>query len=144
MNIKNYTTEVPATRSIENIERLLIGFGASNIMKEVNDSRVSSISFLIKIDGTPFAFKLPANVRACYAWLTEKNPKRKDETNWQQAERIAWKHQHEWLHIQLTSIELSQIEKIQALIPYSYDPHTGETFYDRIKKNKFQNLLPNS
>jgi hypothetical protein len=143
MNIKNYTTEVPATRSIEYIERLLINFGASNIMKEVKDARVASISFLVTIDGTPFAFKLPANVKACYLWLKEKNPKRKEETNWAQAERIAWKHQHEWLHIQLSSIELSQIEKLQALIPYSYDPHTGKSFYDRMKENKFQNLLPN-
>lgn len=49
MNIKNYTTEVPASRSIENIEKLLMQSGATNIMKEVKDGSISSISFLIML-----------------------------------------------------------------------------------------------
>lgn len=143
MNIKNYTTKVPANRSIENIEKLLMQFGATNIMKEVDNGRVTSISFLVKIDTVPFAFKLPAEVKAIYKWLKEKYPKSNVNTLWAKAERIAWKHQHEWTHIQFTSIELSQIEKMQALLPYIFDPATGKTFYERIKDNKFQHLLTN-
>ena len=37
MNLKNYTTEVHATKSIDGIEKLLVEFGASNIMKEYDE-----------------------------------------------------------------------------------------------------------
>jgi hypothetical protein len=143
MNIKNYTTEVPANRSIENINKLLIDFGASNIMSEIENARVKSISFRLLVDNVPFAFKLPADVQACYLWLKKKKPNGKDAAILAQAERIAWKHQHEWLQIQLTGIELAQMEKIQALLPYSLNPVTGETYYQTLKDKKFTNLLNN-
>lgn len=144
MNIKNYTTQVPVVRSIENIELLLVKFGATNIMKQYEGGMVKAISFLITIDTMPFAFKLPADVKACYVWLKKQQPKRNDKNLLEQAARIAWKHQHEWLHIQLTSIMLSQLEKLQALLPYVYDPNTNATFYDKLKEQKFQNLLPST
>lgn len=143
MNLKNYTTEIPARTSQERIETLLVDFGATNIMKEYQDGRVKAIAFRVVIENVPFAFQLPGNVKACYIWLKKKSPKRTDKTLMEQAERLAWKHQWEWLYIQLTGIELAQLEKIQALLPYSVDPANGKTFYEKLKDSKFQNLLSN-
>jgi len=52
MNLKNYTTEVPASRSIEAIEKLLVYFGSTNIMKVYGPAgKVSAISFIVEMDG---------------------------------------------------------------------------------------------
>lgn len=143
MNIKNYTTEVPARTSLERIEGLLVDFGATNIMKEFEGGNCRAISFRVLIENVPFAFKLPGDVKACYLWLKKKSPSRQDKWLLEQAERIAWKHQFEWLHIQLTGIELAQLEKMQALLPYVVDNYSGESFYKKLKDGKFQNLLSN-
>src|SRR5688572_30565455 len=150
MNLKNYTTEVPAVRSISYIEELLVSFGASNIMKEYKDfphlvgKRCAAISFMITIDGTPLPFKLPAKVDNVQKWLLNKKPNSKEKTCWEQAERIAWKQQHEMLHLQLSQIEIQQVEKLEALFPYLYDIKRNETYYEKIKASGIQNLLPES
>jgi hypothetical protein len=48
MNLKNYKTEVPASRSIEPIEKLLVNFGAKSIMKEYGPTRgVAAVAFIL-------------------------------------------------------------------------------------------------
>lgn len=147
IKLKNYTTEVPATRSIENIEKLLVDFGASNIMKEYHDLRplpvrvCTSISFIIEVDNMKLPFKLPANIEAVKNWLKKQKPNSAEKTIAEQANRIAWKQQYEVLHLQLGQIEMNQLEKLEALLPYVYDVESNQTFYTKIKSGGFKGLL---
>jgi hypothetical protein len=144
MNLKNYTTEVPASRSIEYIEKLLVGFGSTNIMKEYGPTgRVAAISFIVEMDGMKLPFRLPAKVQECYMWLKKQKPnsKTKDQTFLEQAERVVWKQIYEWVHINLSMIELNQAEKLEMFFPYLNDIQKGQTYYEQLKQNKFKNLL---
>lgn len=143
MNLKNYTTEVPASRSIGYIEDLLIDFGASNINKTFENGTCSAISFIIKIDNNNVPFRLPVNVKGVFIWLRKKKPSSKEGLIMQQAERIAWKQQHELLHIQLSLIETGQMEKMEALLPFLMNIATDKTFYQEAKEKKFAGLLSN-
>lgn len=144
INLKNYTTEVPANRSIELIEKLLVDFGATDIAKTYLDGQVSTIQFRILIEKIPMAFRLPANTEACFQWLRKKKPNSQTKTIKDQSVRLAWKHQYELLFIQLTGIELQQCEPLQALLPYVFDPGSQKTFYQTLKEKKFTALLPSS
>lgn len=150
MNLKNYTTEVPASRSIDSIERLLVECGATNIMKEYNDmppligKRCSSISFIIDVDGMKLPFKLPANVEKVSKWLRKKKPNSQLKTVVEQSERIAWKQQFEILHLQLGQVEMNQLEKLEVFFPFLYDINRNETYYQKLKNQKFAGLLENS
>jgi hypothetical protein len=145
MNIKNYTTEVPANRSIEYIEKLLIEFGARNIMKEYSpEGKCAAMSFMIEMEGMKLPFRLPANADKIFAWLKKKKPQAQVKNLKEQAERIAWKQQYEWLHLQLGMIEMNQLEKLEAFFPYLYDINKQQSYYAKIKEGKFQNLLPSS
>jgi len=143
INLKNYTTEVPASRSIDNIEKLLAGAGASNTMREyAPDATVAAISFIIEMDGMKLPFRLPAKPDNVFKWLRKKKPNSATKTLKEQSFRIAWKHQFELLHLQLTSIELEQAEKLEILFPYLYDVQKNETYYQRLKQGGFKALLP--
>ena len=142
INLKNYTTEVPAFRSIDNIEKLLASFGATNTMREYSpDTNVAAISFIIEMDGMKLPFRLPAKPENVYRWLKRKKPNSSEKVLREQALRIGWKHQYELLHLQLTSIELEQAEKLEALLPYLYDVQKKETYYEKIKQGGFKALL---
>lgn len=144
INLKNYTTEVPATRSIENIEKLLVMAGATNIMKEYGPTaRCAAISFIMEMDGMKLPFRLPAKVQEGYTWLKKRRPNSKDQTVLDQSERMVWKQMHEWIFLQLSQIELQQMEKLEAFFPYLYDVSQGETYYGKLKAGKFKNLLTN-
>ncbi|RTL56256.1 MAG: hypothetical protein EKK37_17435 [Sphingobacteriales bacterium] len=142
INLRNYTTEVPASRSIENIENLLVQFGATNIMKEYEAGNCVSISFRLIVQNHPFAFKLPAKVAPIFKWLRKNKSKGDAKRQQAQAERIAWKHQHELLHMQLTSIELEQADMMQVFLPYVYDVASNKTFYEQLKEGSYKALLP--
>jgi hypothetical protein len=143
INLKNYTTEIPADRSISYIEKLLVDFGATNIMKEYGPAgKCEAISFLVAMDNMKLPFRLPGKVQCVFVWLKKRKPQTKDATLLQQAERITWKQMHEWVHLQLSLIELSQLEKLEAFLPYIYDMNKRQTFFEQLKEQKFKALLP--
>jgi hypothetical protein len=131
MKLKNYTTQVPASKSITEIEQILISFGADKIMKDYRgDGRVLSIVFQHK----KIAYKLPANVEKVFTIIT--NGKRvRSKGNYEiQAERIAWRVIKDWIQVQLSLIEIGQAEWDQVLLPYSFN---GEkTLYEIIKERR--------
>lgn len=143
MNLKNYTTEVTAAKSIDAIERLLIDFGATNIMKEYSaDRKIESISFIVECKDMKLPFRLPAKTKAIYKWLKKKRPNTQEKTLMEQAERICWKQMWEWIYINLCLIELEQVEKLEALFPYLYDVQARQTWFEKTAKENFKALLP--
>jgi lysyl-tRNA synthetase class I len=147
MNLKNYTTEVPASRSQEYIEKLLVQFGAHNIMKEYVEiaglpgKRCATICFIIDVGEEKLPFRLDARVEQVRKWLRKKKPNSTDKTVSEQAERIAWKQQYEMLHLQLGQIEISQLETMEVFFPYLYNPASKKTYYETVKEGSFRALL---
>ena len=146
INLKNYTTEVPASRSIDYIEKLLVEFGATNIMKEYEElpplpGRIcNSIAFRIVVDGNSLAIKLPANVKGIAIWLRKKKSSGTDKTICEQAYRIAWKQQYEILHLQLSQVETQQRELMSVFLPDTFDINNNQTFYQKLKAEGFKQL----
>jgi len=121
-NIKNYSTEVPAARSISEIESILASFGATAIMKEyTEDGRARALSFKLKDE----VFKLPANVNGVKEVLysgrrgyygRDSMKKREDR-----AYRVAWRIIKDWIHAQLSLIASGQAHPQEIFLPYLYD-----------------------
>ena len=149
--LKNYTTRVSATRSISQIETLLSGRGATDILKQYDrDRRCCSICFIIESDGKPLTFKLPAKIDACERVLIETlGPKARTsqlsiDKKVEQAERVAWRIALNWLENQMAMIDLEQAEVAEIFFPYLYDPLTKLTLYEHAKSgpNGIAGLLP--
>lgn len=142
MNLKNYTSEAPAERSISRIEKRLVEMGAKNINKEYDDGVLKGIKFLIDVKGHTVVFMLPARVSVVFdvMWKEVKRPHKETRDRIKmQAERTAWKLIADWVDIQASMIYLEQAEVMQVFLPYALMPN-NQTFYDTIKDNGMKML----
>ena len=135
--LKNYTTSIPADRSISETEQLLVGFGASKIFKEyLSDGRCMGVSFMLGERG----FKLPANIEGVKEAIWKDKRARHGRNNMQNREdqsyRVAWRIIRDWLHAQLSLIASGQAQPDQIMMPYMYDGK--RTLYEAYKDGKLQ------
>lgn len=144
MNLKNYTSTVPASSSMAKIEKCLVEVGATDITKKYNDDKICiSVSFRMMVNGSPLFFQLPIKVETCFKvlWAEIKKPQASTKRNvLEQAERTAWKIVSDWVEIQLSMILLQQAEIIEIFLPYVYNPETDKTFFQMIKANDFKQI----
>ena len=143
--LKNYTSQIPASRSICFIENKLVTHGAKKIQKLYDDKqRLSSICFAIAIEGQEVYFKLPARVQNCEKILEANLSRRaRPETRKKipaQAERTAWKILADWTDAQFAMIDLAQIETLEVFMPYVFDGK--QTYYEALKETGYKALLP--
>ena len=136
MNLKNYTSVVPAMNSAAAIEALLVEAGAISISKWYEDKQLAGFLFQLPVNNLPMVFQLPAKVDLVAAAMLKRarNPNAARRVSiLAQAQRTAWRTLHEWVQIQVTMILLEQVEPLQVFLPYHYDEQAGTTFYDRVK-----------
>ena len=144
--IKNYTSQVPAQRSVQHIENRLVKHGAKNILKLYDNGRLSGVAFIIPIEGKDTPFRLPARIKRVEEKLrkTVLRPRKGTlDRIVDQAERTSWKLLADWVDIQMSLIELDQVEMMEVFMPYLYDHAKDQTFFEKMKSNGFHFLLEN-
>lgn len=146
MNLKNYTSEVPAITSMGRIEKKLVEAGATDISKKYENGVCIAVRFRMLVNMKPLFFELPAKVDACFKvlWGEISRPKADTkERTMQQAERTAWKIISDWVDIQISMVQLEQAELMQVFLPFIFDPVKEKTFYNQLRETGFKGLLPN-
>lgn len=144
--MKNYTSQVSVEKTISLIERFLAKAGASNILKNYEGGEISSISFTLfdPMSRKTVFIRLPARVGAVEKILYRKIKRPRNETIKRirdQAARTAWKLMLDWIEVQLSLIEMEQVEALQVFLPYIWDGQ--KTLYAAIKENNFK-FLPSA
>lgn len=146
--IKNYTSTVPSSRSVSFIEHRLVKYGARNIMKSYDGSgKLAGLCFVIEVPGAgQVSFAVPAKVseveRRLFLDVRRPRPDTKKRIS-EQAERTAWKLLSDWIEIQLSLVELGQVEFMEVFLPYAvsgFREGKPQTFYERIKGDGFKLL----
>lgn len=135
MNLKNYTSEVPASSSIDRIEKRIVDMGATSIAKQYDENKkLTGITFCFLVNGNTVAFAMPANIDKVFAvfWKGASHRANKDKLM-QQAERTAWKNVAEWVEIQCSLIMMQQAEFLQVFMPYAIMPGTGRSMYQALQ-----------
>lgn len=139
--IKNYTTDVPAEKTIAEIQQLLVENGATGIATEYEDGILSKLFFRIKIGDKELPFRLPAkpdNVyKTLFKGMLQENRYKKERMS--KATNIAWRVCKLWLEAQLTHINLEQAEFTEVFLPYMV-MRDNKTMFEQVKENDF--LLP--
>jgi len=142
MAIKNFTTKIPVTKTIGEIEELLSQHGAKKILKDYDGAgNVISVSFMVTIDNNNIPFKLPIDLNAWIALLNKavnedrKLPFRYADDS-EQARRIGWRVIRDWIDAQMALVETKTVKLDQVFLPYVYDIGTDQTLYQKFVENK--------
>ena len=143
MNIRNYTSSVPVTNSINYIEHRLSTAGASHIAKFYEGNRPVGMIFQITHNNVPLTFKLPAKSESVfnvlYNAVKRPRPSTKDNIR-MQSDRTAWKILSDWIDIQVTMIQLEQAEFTEVFLPYFYDQKSNKTLFEKVASNEIRLL----
>lgn len=130
-NLLNYTTEVPASRSIGQIQGMLVEAGARKIASDYNDKGlISALMFAVE---TPYglqAFSLPVHTEKVLAVLQREKPRSKYSTP-EHAERVAWRIMKDWVEAQLAIIRTEMVTLDQVMLPYMHSKD-GKLVYELI------------
>ena len=141
--MKNYTSSVPASQSIHEIEKILIQAGARSVSKDyTSDGQISAISFTIFNPETqyPVMIRLPSDTEGAFIVLKGyyKRPNKLTKTQLdslrEQAKRTAWKIVLDWVAVQMSLCEMRQAEMIQVFLPYIWNGQT--TLFQQMKASQ--------
>lgn len=131
MAIKNYTTTVPANRSIEEIQTALVKHGATGVLYEYEQGtgRIEALKFILLVEGNKVGFALPVNWRLFQAVLKKDQIKRWNEEEY--CYRVAWRNIRDWVLAQLALYETQIVELPQVFLPFAVGKN-GQTLYDQV------------
>src|SRR5713101_5764904 len=136
MPIKNYTSEVPANKSIAEIQDALVKHGATGVLYqyEQGTGRIEALQFLLRIKNQDVAFSLPGNWRKFQRVLQLQEVRRWDEEEY--VYRVAWRNIRDWVMAQLALYETEIVDMPQVFLPFATDAK-GQTLYEKVAQSKF-------
>lgn len=132
-NILNYTTDVPAGRTLGEIVGLLVAKKASSINTDYDEAgRARALTFVIRIGDNLIPFRMEPNVQG----VLRKLPSSSDIAR---AERVAWRILLRWVEAQMAMVESTQAEMGQVFLPYAVKP-SGETIWQAFQMSNTKQL----
>lgn len=141
MAIKNYTTKVPANRSIEEIQSSLVSHGAVGCMYEYDsEARIKALRFMLELNGQKMAFSLPVEWRKFQAVLKEQKVTRWNDDDY--CYRVAWRNLRDWVLAQMALYETQMVTVPQVFLPFAM-ARDGRTLAQMISEQPEQFLLGN-
>jgi hypothetical protein len=136
MPLKNYTTKVPADRSIQEIQASLVKNGATGVLFEYEKGtgRIAALKFLLEINGKKMPFSLPVQWQKFQQVLKNQEVRRSDDEDY--CYRVAWRDIRDWVLAQMALFETAMVEMPQVFLPFATD-NKGQTLYEKIAKGQF-------
>lgn len=135
----NYTTAVPADRTISECQRLLGRHGAAAVAVHYDQGgRADGMSFTLRTVHGERSFALPVDVAAMRGLLLTQERDGAFKTSRKSAgtfsspdhaERVAWRVIKDWLEAQLALIDAQMATLDQVMLPYLH-VEPGRTLYE--------------
>jgi len=137
MGILCYTTKVAASKTVAEIESILVKHKAQSIMKNYKDEKIVSLSFLVNTGCRQIPIKLPAKIEECYKVLKKERKSNKAvKDTMDQAEMVAWRILKNWIDAQMALLDIEMVQFEEVFMPYIVDT-TGKTLFEKLEKKHF-------
>ena len=136
MPIANYTTSVNALKTVGEIQGILVGHGARQILLNYDQSGViESLSFIADTPYGSIPFRLPADARAVLKVLENGGAPPRYCTH-EQAVMVAWRILKDWVRAQMALLETEMVRIEQVFLPYMV-VDKDRTLYDHMVNHQF-------
>ena len=136
MPIANFSTTVDALKTVGEIQRILVGHGATSILMDYENGIISSLSFKVETPHGQMAIRLPINPQAILRVLKEQGLTPR-YANHEQAVKIAWRILKDWVRAQMALLETEMVSMEEVFFAYLLNPG-GKTLYESMVDSKFQ------
>src|SRR5712691_12014786 len=135
MPIKNYTTTVPANRSIAEIQDALVKHESTGALYkyEQGTGRIEALQFLLLVKNKYVSFSLQVHWRKFQRVLELQQVRRYDKEEY--VYRVAWRNIRDWIMAQLALYETEIVDMPQIFLPFATDAK-GQTLYEKMLNGK--------
>lgn len=143
MPLLNYTTQIPAEKTVSEISGILARAGTGAIMTNFNAKGVTiGVKFRIQTEFGVASFALPCDIGAVLKILSEQSragkvPRRL--VGEEQAARVGWRIIKDWIEAQLALVATRMVTLNQVFLPYAITAN-GDTVYERYVSAGFNGL----
>src|SRR5688572_12357780 len=136
MPILNYTTEIDAWKTVNEIQIMLSKHGATHFSIRNEGSRPTALSFTIDFKGDPLNFLLPCNFQNVWRCIKDDKKAQKVLThrgrfNEEQAFKVSWRIVKDWVEAQLALVQVEMVKMEEVFIQYLIINERGETVSQR-------------
>lgn len=136
----NYTTDVDASKTVSEIQELLVGARASQVLIEYEGGLPVALTFGVRLGERLLEFRMAANVAdVLRAMRSSKVPPR--YLSDAQARRVAWRVLKDWTEVQLALVAIGQAQMAEVFFPHALDS-TGRTFFHAFEESYLKRLPP--
>lgn len=145
MAIVNYTTEIEVSKTVGEIEAILVKYGATAILKEYDTTQqINAVNFKIITERGELPFKLPIKVREMQQIINnlvaEKKLPKKFFNDKEKAMKVGWRVIRMWIEAQMGLLEMHQTKVEEVFLPYMYSARTDQTLFQMLEKDNFKLL----
>jgi len=142
MPLLNYTTTIEATKTVGEIQLILMSHGARSLLLDCKDGTIDGISFIVSTSKGEISFRLPVKTEAAFRKLQGMHPKQRKCPDYAvkdkaQAIRVAWRITKDWVEAQMALIELGMASLEEVFLPYALLA-SGETVYQALERTNFR------
>jgi len=132
------TTQIEASQTVGEIQRILGKYGASAILTEYDNGEVTAVSFRVRFNSQEIPFRLPCRWEAILKKLKSRRKRRPYKRSIEsQARRVAWRQVLRWIEAQLALVDTEMVQIQEVFMPY-LQMNTGQTLYEKLEETKFK------
>ena len=140
MPLLDYTTSVPVSRTVSQVQAKLVEHGARAVMMEYDDrGRITALAFNIKMPNGDLPIRLPIDAAATLRVLQRQVYNREIPGRYAKEEhayRVAWRIIKDWVEAQMSLLETEMVRMEQIFLPYVITPG-GQTVYQVMVEKHF-------
>jgi len=140
MPLLDYTSKVPVSRTVAQVQAKLVEHGARAVIMEYDDKgRIKALSFNVKMPNGELPIRLPIDAAATLRVLQRQYQKREIPgryANEDHAYRVAWRIIKDWIEAQMSLLETEMVKMEEIFLPYIITPG-GQTIYQVMVQKHF-------
>lgn len=140
MPLLDYTTSVPVSKTVAQVQAKLVEYGARAVMMEYDDQgRIKALAFKVKTPNSELPIRLPIDAAATLKVLQRQHYNGEIPAKYaseEHAYRVAWRIIKDWVEAQMSLLETEMVRIEEIFLPYVIT-RSGQTLYQVMAEKHF-------